>query len=121
MANPEDVTDPAMRASLEEAGRLLDDGEYLASVRLSVAAYSKLAEMRPEAIARPPAPGQPQSANGGTPGTRVRAWPSYLGVSLNWDGETPSLKFDKERFSMSEAASYFEYTVEEIVQSQNTR
>ncbi|HLF77397.1 MAG TPA: hypothetical protein VJB57_07880 [Dehalococcoidia bacterium] len=119
MPNPKDVTDPGLRASLEEANRLLDDGDYLAVVRLSVDVYAQLAQRQPEAIIRPPAPGQPVSASGGTPGNRARAWPSYLGVSLSWDGDQPALKFEKERFSMSEAATYFEYTVEQVVQAQS--
>jgi hypothetical protein len=105
MANPQDVKDPGLRASLGQAGRLLDDGDYLGAVRLSVDAYAQLAERRPDVIVRPPMPGQPASASGGTPGTRARAWPSYLGVSVDWEGDKPSLKFDKERFGMSEAAS----------------
>jgi hypothetical protein len=119
MADPKDIRDPTLRASLEQAGRLRDDGDYFGAVRQSVDAFAQLAERRPDVIVRPPMPGQPVSASGGTPGTRTRAWPSYLGVSLNWDSEKPSLKFDKERFSMSEAASYFEYTVEEIVHHQD--
>jgi hypothetical protein len=118
MPTPDDVRDPAFRASLEEANRLLDDGDYLSVVRLSAGVYSQLAERQPAAIIRPPAPGQPVSASGGTPGNRARAWPSYLGVSLNWEGDKPSLRFEKERFSMSEAATYFEYTVEQVVQAQ---
>ena len=119
MPSPNEVKDPALRASLEAAGRLLDDGEYLECVRISVDVYGKLATQRPELIVRPPTPGQPQNASGGTPG-RARAWPSLLGVTLSFDGDKPSLSFDKQRFSMSEAATYFEYTVEQVVQAQQT-
>jgi hypothetical protein len=120
MAGPEDIKDPELRASLEEASRLLDEGDYLAVVRLSADVYGRLAQRKPEAIVRPPPPGQPVSASGGTPGgaPRARGWPSYLGVTLDWEGDKPSLRFDKQRFSMSEAATYFEYTVDQVVQSQ---
>jgi hypothetical protein len=118
MAAPEDVKDAGWRASLQEAGRLLDEGDYLGCVRLSMEVYSRLGERRPDAIVRPPAPGQPVSASGGTPGNRARPWPSHLGVSLSFEGELPRLRIEKQRFSMSEAASYFEYTVEQVVRSQ---
>ncbi len=110
MANPDDVKYPDVRAALEEAGNLLDDGDYLGSVKSSVDAYMKLGVHLPDAIARPPAPGTPANVS--------RQWPSYLGVSIQWADDKPSMVFDKERFSMSEAASYFEYTVEEAVRAQ---
>jgi hypothetical protein len=118
MAGPEDVQDMELRACLQEAGRLLDEGDYLGCVRMSVEAYSRLAAQRPGAIVRPPAAGQPVSASGGTPGNRARAWPSHMGVSLAFEGDLPRLKLEKDRFSLSEAASYFEYTVEQVVKSQ---
>ena len=110
MANPEDITDPALRSSLESASNLLDDGEYLASVKQSVEAFLQLAAIHPEAIAKPPGPHEPTNV--------ARSWPSYLGVTMLWENDKPKMQFDKERFSMSEAASYFEYIMRESARAQ---
>jgi hypothetical protein len=36
------------------------------------------------------------------------------------DEGMPGLAFDKQRFSMSEAITYFEFTVEQVVRAQDT-
>ena len=118
MPSPSDVRDPATRASLEEAGRLLDEGDYPACVRLSADVYMRFAQQHPDLVVRAPEPGQPVNAAGGVVGGRARAWPSLLGVALVFEDGRPSLRFNKERFSMSEAATYFEYTVEQVVHAQ---
>ena len=46
-------------------------------------------------------------------------WPVRLGVDLSFDEhDKPHLTFEKEEFSMSEAASYFEYTLDFAMRAQ---
>ncbi|HUZ78420.1 MAG TPA: hypothetical protein VMV93_12655 [Chloroflexota bacterium] len=103
----------AVRAALAAADQALADGDYTASVRRSVAAYELLLAQRPELMPAPPSgllrrdgpliPDMPRTMRAGP-------WPSTMGVKLALDQGKPKLTFEKERFSMSEAAAYYEYT-----------
>ena len=62
-----------------------------------------------------------QPAHAATPARSVREgrrnallpWPVRLGVGISFDEhDKPHLIFEKEEFSMSEAASYFEFTLD---------
>lgn len=130
MAAPSDIRDLALRAALEEADALLGDAKYAESVRKSVQAYALLIEKRPELIVRPP-PAGPNSARvpfgqvaaptAEAPGPigAGRGWPSLIGVRMTFDAnDKPQLSFEKERFSMSEAATYFEFALEQIARAQ---
>jgi hypothetical protein len=46
-------------------------------------------------------------------------WPVRLGVDISFDEHgKPHLTFQKEEFSLSEAASYFEYTLDIAIRAQ---
>jgi len=46
-------------------------------------------------------------------GNALRPWPEMLGVGIHFDAHgTPHFTFEKETFSLSEAVSYFEYTLD---------
>jgi hypothetical protein len=117
MASPADIVDPAFRAALEEADRLLDEGDFSAASKKCAETYLMLLEQRPELI--PPAPpaaggqglGSFQSyLRGGTP-----TWPRTGGLNVVFDEDRkPRLTFDKERFSFSEAAGYYEFLMNEL-------
>ena len=48
-------------------------------------------------------------------------WPVRLGVGISYDEhDKPHLTFQKEEFSMSEAASYFEYTLDMAIRVQRS-
>jgi len=105
MAKPSEIRDPAFRAAIEEADRLLDEGKYVESVRKSADAYVELVEKRPDLL---------------TPsgGRRASVWPQ-LGVRLVFDeGRKPSLVYDKERFSLSEAATFLEFAMDQVVRGE---
>jgi hypothetical protein len=127
-----EVSDAPMRTALADAELALDDGDYFGSVRHSVAAYRRLIEVRPDMIIAPRfahstappqlgrgGPGGGGGALGGVGMAAPRPWPSDHGVSFAMaDGEQPSLTIAKERFTLSEAATYFEYTLDMVLRAQ---
>ncbi len=111
------VGDAALREALEAAETALDDGEYAASVHHSVAAYTRLIELRPDMIVDRVIRGR----IGGQSMAAPRPWPSDHGVQFSMDdGGKASLSFAKERFTLSEAATYFEYTLDMVLRAQRT-
>lgn len=122
MAKPTDLSDPFFRTTLVEAEQALDEGDYLRTVRKCVEVYHRIAEHRPDLILRPPNPLMPlPPARSVREGRRnaLQPWPVRLGVGISFDGDgKPHLTFEKEEFSMSEAASYFEYTLDVAIRAQ---
>ena len=120
MAKPAEVTDPFLHDALVEAERLLDDGKYTDVVKKSVEAYSKLAEMRPDVIMRSgPAMGALPTQGRDQVRGAMRPWPNLLGVTLSFDDkDRAQLTFTKEKFSMSDAITYFEYTLDVTLTAQ---
>ena len=122
MARPTDITDQFVQTALVEAEQALDAGDYLQTVRKCVAVYSHIAEQRPEMILKPPSQLMPlpkaRSVREGRRNTLL-PWPVRLGVGISFDEhDKPHLIFEKEEFSMSEAASYFEFTLDVAIRAQ---
>ena len=122
MARPTDITDQFVQTALVEAEQALDAGDYLQTVRKCVAVYSHIAEQRPEMILKPPSQLMPlpkaRSVREGRRNTLL-PWPVRLGVGINFDeNDKPHLIFEKEEFSLSEAASYFEFTLDVAIRAQ---
>ncbi|HEY7493428.1 MAG TPA: hypothetical protein VIH59_20230 [Candidatus Tectomicrobia bacterium] len=122
MAKPTDLIDPFFQTALVEAEQALDAGDYLGTVRKCVEVYSRIAEQRPELILRPPKELMPlpraRSVREGRRNALI-PWPVRLGVSLSFDeNNKPHLTFEKEEFSLGEAASYFEYTLDVAMRTQ---
>jgi hypothetical protein len=126
MVSVAEVTDASMREALALAETSLDDGEYAASVRQCVTAYTRLIDLRPDMLiaarltgGAPPAAGGGGTGLGGVGQGAPRPWPSDHGVRLVVDDhETPTLTFTKDRFTLSEAATYFEYTLDMVLRAQ---
>jgi hypothetical protein len=122
MAKPTDLVDPSFRTALVEAEQALYEGDYLKTVRKCVEVYRRLAEQRPEMVLKPPNELMAlPSARSVREGRRnaLLPWPTRLGVALSFDEHgTPHLTFEKEEFSLSEAASYFEYTLDVSIRAQ---
>jgi hypothetical protein len=124
MAKSTDLMDPFFRTTLVEAEQALDAGDYLGTVRKCVEVYRRIAEQRPEMILRPPnqlmALPRARSIREGRRNTLL-PWPVRLGVGLSFDeNDKPHLIFEREEFSMSEAASYFEYTLDVAICAQRS-
>jgi hypothetical protein len=122
MAKPTDLTDPFVQTALLEAEQALDAGDYLQTVRKCVEVYSRIAEQRPEMILKPPSQLMPlPRARSVREGRRnaLLSCPVRLGVGLSFDeNDKPHLIFEKEEFSLSEAASYFEFTLDVAIRAQ---
>lgn len=122
MARPTDITDPFVQTALVEAEQALDAGDYLQTVRKCVEIYSRIAEQQPEMILKPPNQLMPlPKARSVREGRRnaLMPWPVRLGVGISFDEHNkPHLTFEKEEFSLSEAASYFEYTLDVAMRAQ---
>ena len=122
MAKLTDLTDSFVQTALVEAEQALDAGDYLRTVRKCVEVYSHIVEQRPEMVLRPPKELMPlPRARSVREGRRnaLLPWPVRLGVGLSFDeNDKPHLTFEKEEFSMSEAASYFEFTLDVALRAQ---
>jgi hypothetical protein len=127
MASVAEIADEPIRQAMLAAEAALDDGQYAASVHACVEAYQRLIDLRPDVIVAPRFShsfGAPQlgASTGGAIGGQSlggpRPWPSDHGVRFSMDGDRPSLTFAKERFTLSEAATYFEYTLDMVLRSQ---
>jgi hypothetical protein len=94
----------------------------LQTVRKCVEVYSRIAAQRPDMILKPPSQLMPlPQARAVREGRRnaLLPWPVRLGVGISFDESgKPYLTFEKEEFSMSEAASYFEYTLDVAMRAQ---
>jgi hypothetical protein len=131
MVSVSEINDAALHEALASAEACLDDGAYADSVRHSVDAYSRLIALRPDMIVAPrfghsfAAPQLGASSGGAIGGQSMaapRPWPSDHGVqfSLN-EASGPTLTFAKNHFTLSEAATYFEYTLDMALRAQRTK
>jgi hypothetical protein len=119
VARAADVNDPELRAGLVAAERLLDEGDYQGAVRAAVGVFEALIEQQPDSIVPPPDFSRLSTAPLPRLGVRRGPWPSHHGVQLLLDpDQRPRLVFNKERFTLSEAAAYVEYTLEAVVIAQ---
>ena len=108
MAKPQDLTDPDERRSMEEAEKLHNEGQYREVVEKSTQSYLQLIRRRPD-ILRP------------APPLLFASMFPQLGVRLEVaEGEEPGLVWDKERFGMAEATTYFEFTLDQLVRASRT-
>ena len=127
MTSTADIKDPALRQTLEQAERWIDDGEYGKAARSLADTYLGLLERHPELVPPPSLrPGHPGLQSGENIAAydqhreiRRAFWPITGGIRVvvGEDGK-PGLVFDKERFSLSEALTYYEFTVEQVAKHQ---
>jgi len=102
--NVDRIDDPALRASLATAHEALRAGDYVDVVRRSAEAYLELLRRKPELL------------EGLMGRMRVMMFPR-LGARLEpEEGEPlPALHWDRETFGFSEAVTYFEFAVDQLV------
>jgi hypothetical protein len=120
VAGTKDLTDPAMREAIAEAERALDEGDYTESVRKSAVAFLAVIGSRPDLIVKPVVFNDlPLSGRGPLPARGP--WPDLLGVTLHLsDDAEPEVTFEKERFTMSEAVTYFEYALDTALRAERS-
>ena len=128
MPSVAEIKDPVFRAGLEDADRLLDAGDYAAASLRCAETYLLLLEKHPELI--PAHSGlighyqvQPPRARGqatldtynAARATRVAFWPATGSIQVIVEpGQKPRLAFSKDRFSFSEASSYYEFLIGQV-------
>ena len=135
MAKPADIQDQSFRTALEEAEKLLDEGEYTKAAQACADTYLMLLSRRPDLLPPPDlADTQPLAPEGrplvadGTKGLanidsarafRRNWWPGTGAISVVVGPDrTPRLHYAKDRVSLSEAAGYFEFLVEQLAVAQ---
>jgi hypothetical protein len=97
------IQDPALRASLAQAHASLRSGDYRDVVQRAADAYLELLRRKPELL------------EGMLGRFRVMFFPR-LGARLEREGEEPPrLEWDRETFAFSEAVTYFEFAVDQLV------
>jgi len=122
MASLTEIIDPNVKTTLLEAEQALDAGDYLETVRKCVEVYRHIAAQHPTIVRKPQnlfaeLP-RARSVREGR-GNALRPWPEMLGVGISFDEhDTPHFTFEKDTFSLSEAVSYFEYTLDAAIRAQ---
>jgi hypothetical protein len=118
MATTAEIRDPALRANLEEAERLIEADKFGESIDLCAETYIALMRARPELIQQPPARIGP-AAGGGPPGAALaNVWPMTVGLQIAFDGTQPRIIREKERHTFSEAVTCFEFVLDITARSQ---
>ncbi len=98
------IQDPQLRESLAAAHASLKSGDFPDVVRRAAAAYVELLRRKPELL------------EGLIGRFRVMMFPR-LGARMEPgdDGGQPALVWDRETFGFSEAVTYFEFAVDQLV------
>jgi hypothetical protein len=111
MPKPEQVADAELRALIESAHAQMRGGKATDAVKTLTTAYLKLLAIKPELLEQTiePRPGRKMPA--------VMRWPA-LGANLTLESvlrKQPHIEFIRDRFSVSEAITYYEYTLESAI------
>jgi len=112
MPKPDQVNDPDLRAQIEKAYAAMRSGKGTEAVQVLSDAYLYLLNKYPEMLDETiePRPGRKMPA--------VMRWPA-LGANLTLESvmqKKPHIEFIRERFAVSEAITYYEYTLESAIQ-----
>jgi len=127
----DDIHDPTFRAALERAEQQLDDGDYTGAAQTCAETYLRLLAQHPELLppvnvesAPPPPPdGAPRGSDipsGFANADAARAfrrnwWPATGAINVVvGPGRVPRLERVKNRVSLSEAAGYYEFLIQQI-------
>ncbi len=101
----EQIKDAELKASMAAAHASLKSGNFLDVVQRAADAYIELLARKPELLEEEGIMGR----------MRIMMFPR-LGARLERDeGQEPRLEWDRENFGFSEAATYFEFAVENLV------
>ena len=103
--NVDKIKDEELRETMATAHKALKDGDFQGVVQRSADVYLELLKRKPELL-----------AEGGIPARmRIMMFPR-LGAHLKREGEeAPELVWDRENFGFSEAVTYFEFAVDQLV------
>jgi len=136
MPKPADIHDLTFRSALEHAEQLIDDGDYAGAGRACAETYLQLLDRHPELLPPEDLPevqplhpdGQPRVAEGRAGLARIDAaraarrnwWPGTgaIGIAVGPDRK-PRIEMIKERVSLSEAAGYFEFLLQQLADAEH--
>jgi hypothetical protein len=111
MARAADIQNPELRQSLEGAFAAMRAGKGIDAVRGCAATYLRYLELHPEAKAE-----TVQMRNREIP--KIMRWPA-LGANMTLESVRagkPEIEFTRERFSVSEAMTYYQFVLDEILE-----
>jgi hypothetical protein len=107
MAKHTNIKNETLRGLMDAAYTAIRKGDFTASVHHSAEAVRQLLVIRPDAFTAGP-----------LAGTR-RIFPPFVGTRLVIENVSdPQVIFDREKFTMSEALTWYEYATENIVISE---
>ena len=110
MAKASDVRDPELRAQLERCFAAMRAGKGADAVHAAADAYLRFLELHPEAKTETVAMRDRQVP-------RLMRWPA-LGANMSLDSVragTPQIEFTRDRFSVSEAMTYYQFVLDEVL------
>lgn len=113
MARPADIQNPELREKVEAAFAAMRAGKGAEAVRAAADAYLRFVELHPEVKVE-------TVAMRGRDVPRMTRWPA-LGANLNLDSlraGAPRIDFQRDRFSVSEAMTYYQFVLDEILQKE---
>lgn len=102
MARSDGITDPALRALLEQAQAHLRGGDPTAAVRRCSDAFLRLLALKPDLL----------EAN--LPRDDLihhRQWP-HLGATLAREHGRPVITYERQRFATADAITYYEFALD---------
>ena len=104
----EQIKDAELRASMQAAHASLKSGNFLDVVQRTADAYIELLARKPELLEEEGIMGR----------MRIMMFPR-LGARLEREeGKPPTVVWDREVFGFSEAATYFEFAVDQLVKEE---
>ena len=107
MANLDNVRDEALKARLAEANAQLRAGKSTEAVHALADTFLAMLAMRPDLK-------DATVAGRRGPMPLVSMWPR-LGAELSVETSGPKIEVTRDRFAMSEAFTYYEFTVDTAV------
>ena len=110
MARASDIRNPELRAKVEAAFAAMRAGKGADAVRAAADAYLTFIELNPDVK-------RETIAMRGRSISRLMRWPA-LGANMDADSVRagkPQIAFERERFSVSEAMTYYQFVLDEIL------
>ncbi len=111
MPKPEEIENAELRELLLNAHQLMRGGQAAEAVKVLADAYLRLLSLKPEMLSETIQlrPGRQMPA--------VMRWPA-LGANLSLESVRagkPAIEFTRDRFAVSEAMTYYQYTLESAI------